>query len=93
MKSPNNTGDRAPAGYLSSPYEVSVLEMNYIKLSCWPKGSYVNPKTNQAINCTPQTDAEATMLKIMPTQLIEHGEIELVPACSLYPYWLVFLFP
>jgi hypothetical protein len=30
------------------------------------------------------------MLKLIPTQLIEHGGIELLPTYSVYPYWLVF---
>lgn len=33
-----------------------------------------------AIGCSPETDIKTPLLKTPPTELIEHGNIELVPA-------------
>lgn len=41
-------------------------------------GSHGNPQ-KQFISCPPLTDAKAPLLKITPTQFIEHREIEPVP--------------
>jgi hypothetical protein len=63
--------------------KLPVLGIGYIPLSCWPKGSHGNSQTTQAvvrtIGCSSQTDGKAPVLKITPTQLTEHGEVELVP--------------
>ena len=65
------------------PMKLPVLGIGYIQLSCWPKGSHGNSQTTQAvvrtIGCSSQTDGKAPVLKITPTQLTEHGEVELVP--------------
>lgn len=39
---------------------------------------------------SPQTDTRATGLRTTPTQLIEHGEVRLVPTQSPYLYVLAF---
>jgi hypothetical protein len=38
-----------------------------------------------------QNDSKVPLLKAKPTQLNEHGEVELVPTLSLYPYVPVFI--
>lgn len=38
-----------------------------------------------ASGCSSQTDAKAPLLKTTSTQLREHGEVKLVPTCSLLP--------
>jgi hypothetical protein len=40
------------------------------------------------IYCSSQTDGKAPLLKIIPTQHIEHGE---VGSEGLHLYWLVFM--
>lgn len=34
---------------------------------------------SKTIGCSPPTDSKVPLLKTTPTQLIEHGETELVP--------------
>ena len=49
---------------------------------------------NQAVAKTKgcsQSPDKAPLLKITPTQLTEHGEVELVPTWSLHPYVLTSL--
>lgn len=56
--------------------------------------SHRNPQTNQAVNktgCSLQTDGDILFLRTIPTQLNEHGEVELVPIWRLHPYLLVSL--
>ena len=40
-----------------------------------------NPKQaiDKAIGCSPQIDGKVLLLKTPPAQLIEHGEVKLVP--------------
>ena len=56
--------------------------LNYTKWGCWPKEPHRNPQTTQAvakaIGRSLQTDCKASLMAA-PTQLIEHGEVELVP--------------
>lgn len=39
--------------------------------------------------CSPQTDGKAPLLRTAPTQLTEHGKVELVPAQNFRPQVLV----
>jgi hypothetical protein len=41
--------------------------------------------------CSPQTDSKALLLKSTPTQVTDHGEVELVPTLNLHSYILVSL--
>ena len=45
----------------------------------------------KTIDCSPQTVSKALLLKTTPIQLIEHGEVKLVPSYSLHLYILVCL--
>jgi hypothetical protein len=62
------------------PMKFLVLELGYIQLIYQPNG---NPQTTQVlanqIDCSPQSDSKTPMMKTISTQLIEHGEVELVP--------------
>ena len=54
--------------------------------------SHENPHTTQAVNdtkgCSPKTETKVPLLNTTPTQLIEHGKLELVPTQSLHFYIL-----
>jgi hypothetical protein len=50
------------------------------------KGGYGHTAIAKAVSCSLQTDSKFLMLKLIPTQLIEHGGIELLPTYSVYPY-------
>lgn len=58
-------------------------ELDYMQLSCWSKRPLWNPQRTQAIaktiGCSPQIDSKAPLLKTASTEIIEYGEIELVP--------------
>lgn len=58
--------------------------MGYIYLNCSSKKSYGNPPNNPGFDkttgCPPRTDDKVLLLKRIPTQLTEHGEMELVPS-------------
>jgi len=43
-----------------------------------PRGPPNNPSIAKATGGSPQTDGQALLLKTTATQLIEHGEVELV---------------
>jgi hypothetical protein len=53
------------------------------------KGTLCEPKTTKTIaktvGCSSQTEGKELLLKRTPIQLIEHGEIKLVPTWSLSP--------
>lgn len=55
--------------------------LGYDQLSCYPTGSCGYPLTTQAIakiiNCSPQIDGKAPLLKTTLEHLTEHGEIDL----------------
>lgn len=61
----------------------SMLEMGYVQLSCLPNGSHGNLPTFQSMANTVggslKTDGKVLLLKPTPTQLSEHGDVELVP--------------
>lgn len=49
--------------------------VEYILLRCWPKGSHgCFAKT---VDCSPQTNSKAVLMKTMPTQFIEGTELVL----------------
>lgn len=78
MKSLSNGGDRVPIGHLLSLKKLPVLVLGYIQLSCWPKGSQENPKQPMLLPRLLSTNL-APLVKTTPVQLIEYGEVELVP--------------
>jgi hypothetical protein len=86
MKLPDNKGNRAPPGYLLSPKEAfrTRNELSLIKFRA--KG---NPKTTQSIDKAiggfPQTNHKAVLLEKVYAQLIEYGEVMLVPKESFHP--------
>lgn len=45
----------------------------------------------QTIDCSPETDSKALLLKTAPTPLIENEDVWLVPTENLHPYALVSL--
>lgn len=70
--------------------KLPVLELCYIPLSCWPKGSHGNSQTTEVVAntmfCSPQTDSKFPLLKTTLIQLTVDGEIELVFTQSLHSY-------
>ena len=83
MKLLNHGGSRALTSHFLSPMKFPVPGMDYIELSCWPKGSHGNPHPQavaKIIGCSPQTDDKALLLNTTPIQLTEHREVQLVPA-------------
>jgi hypothetical protein len=59
--------------------------------SLW-KSAY-NTADAKSKACSPQTDRAHSMQRTISKQLIERGEVELVPTQSLYPYHLVSFVP
>ena len=73
----NNVG--LPHGHVLSPNFLLVLGLGYIQ-SSWPGVPWKSPnKPVKTIGCSPQTDSKAPLPKTALTQLIEHGEVKLVP--------------
>jgi hypothetical protein len=44
---------------------------------------------DKTIGCSPETDGRVSFLKTTSTQLIEHGEVELVATQNIHPHILV----
>lgn len=64
------------------------------KLRVGPIAKKQHPKTQtvaKTIDCSAQADSKAQLLKTTPIQLIEHGEVKLVPALNLHLYFLISL--
>lgn len=68
-------------GHLLSP--ASSTGTIIYPIECLAKGPHRNPQTDQAVAktiiCSVQTDIKAPLLKTIPTQPIEHGEVKVVP--------------
>lgn len=83
MKLSNSWGNRAPIRHLSSPNETSKIGIRLHLFELLAKGSHGKPQTTQSvgktIGCSPQTDRKTPLLKTIPTQFTEHGEVHLVP--------------
>lgn len=83
IKSPNNGEDRVLVARSCHKMKFPVRGVGYIQMSFWPNGSHGNLQTTQAVAKTmlysPQTEGKCTLMKTTPTQLIEHGEVELAP--------------
>lgn len=73
-----NGGDRDPKGHPLSPNKVFIFRNGLNLTDLLKMGSHGNPQ-KQFISCPPLTDAKAPLLKITPTQFIEHRETEHVP--------------
>lgn len=72
------------------------LELHCVQLSCLPMWSHGNPlKTTlvvtNAISSFLQTGSYASFLRIIPTQLINHAEVDLVPTWCLQQYTVISL--
>ena len=84
MKSPNSGGRQSPNScHLLSPNEASNTRIWLHLIELLAKGAQQEhsnkPAFCKTISCSPQTDHKALLLKATPTQLIEHGELDLVP--------------
>ena len=83
MKSPNNGGDRAPTGHLSSPNEVSNTGHELQLIKFLGEGVHENPQTYQAVakatGYSLLTHGKALLLKRTHIQHIEHGQVKLMP--------------
>ena len=94
MKSLNNGGDRAPTVFFLSPQIQYLVGLYLIELLA--KGFSWNSQTMQSkvktIGYSQQSDSKSPLLKVTPTQIIEHGEIEMVPKYTLQPYAVAYLF-
>lgn len=62
--------------------ETSSGRKGCIQLDCWLRGSHRNTQVTQAVamekGCVLQTDRPAELPRIIPTQLIKHGEGKLM---------------
>jgi hypothetical protein len=69
-----------------SQAELPVAVLDCIQLSCWPRVFHGNLQTTQddvrAEGCSLRNDNRTALLRTSSTQLIEHGEVELVRAWS-----------
>ena len=65
-----------------------VDKLGCIQTSCWSRGFHQNPQTTNTTAKTEvfslQTDNRAPLPRTITTQLIENGELMLVPIWSLY---------
>lgn len=82
IKCPNNEEDRIPAGHLLSPNELSSNRNGSV--TGWLGGgggwkSPNNPGCCQDNRLLSTKDSKAPLLKTAHTELIDHGEVELVP--------------
>lgn len=81
-----------PTGHLLTPNETYISRTGLYPTYCWSKRSLGNLQTTQAagkkIGCSPQTGSKVPLLKTMPTQLIEHDVVNLIPIQNLYLYLL-----
>jgi hypothetical protein len=84
--------EMVPNGSVSLVTKVSSSRFGLLlKLSCWSKSSYGKLQTTQTVAKTigcPQTDSKGPLLTTPPSQLIKHGEFELMPTQDLCLYVL-----
>ena len=80
---PKNGGDRIPTGHLLSPNETSSTGIGLHLVEMLVKGVFWESPNNPD-GCSPQTDGQAPLLETTPTQLIKHGEVQLVPTESFH---------
>jgi hypothetical protein len=96
MKPPNNRGDK-PQLAISSAKEASSMGSWLIPVELLAKGLPETSPNNTSyiattiIGFSPSTGSKNSLLKITPTQFIEHEEVELVPTSKLYLCLVVFL--
>lgn len=59
-----------------------------------PKITWDDAKTSflESQGCSPKPEGKVLMLKITPTLIVEHGDVELVPTENLYSCVLVSVF-
>lgn len=83
MKLPSIRGNKVPPGHLPLPNEASGTEVtsNPVIRQIGPIGT-----PNKLCDGFPQSDSKATLLKAITTQVIEHGETELMSHWRLHPY-------
>ena len=89
-KMSNNRGVNVPTGHLLSPNEACSSSVG-LDLSYWSNGSNGKLQTTQTVAKTigcPQTDSKGPLLTTPPSQLIKHGEFELMPTQDLCLYVL-----
>lgn len=83
MKLPNHKGDRTPTGNFSSLNKASNTRNELHLIGDVSHRNPWEPQTTQAvikaIGCSPKTGTKALLLNTTPTQLTEHGEVEMVP--------------
>lgn len=88
MEFPYNVGDHAPTRHLMSPSKTSAPGMDYIFFSHLSRGPIDTLLTSDSIKATnhPFTNSQTLLLKIPPSSIIEHEEIEMVPNLKLHFY-------
>lgn len=93
MKVTNNTGDAVPIGQRLSPNVVSSTRIGIHLIELLAKGISWKIQNNPGCcqYCSLKADNMALFLKTASIQLIEHGEVELVPTRTLQPYILLSL--
>ena len=88
-------GETEPQLYFSCPPRFQYLVGLYL-IELLAKGFSWNSQTTQSkvktIGCSPQTESKSSLLKVTPTQIIEHREVEMVPKYTLHPYAIAYLF-
>ena len=75
------------------PNKASSARAEFHPFELLVKESSRNPQTTKAvaktIGCSPQTDSKASLLKTTLIELIEHGEVKLMPTQNLHSHVLV----
>lgn len=88
-------GETEPQLYFSCPPKFQYLLGLYL-IELLAKGFSWNSQTTQSevktTGYSQPTDSKSPLLKVTPTQIIEHGEIEMVPKYTLHPYVIAYLF-
>lgn len=83
MNSPNTGRDGIPFGHLLSRKEISCTRTGLYPIDLLAKGvqwKYPNnPGCCHQIGCSLQTDCKASLMKTRLPQLIEYGEVKLMP--------------
>lgn len=88
-----NRGRRVSTGHLLSPKQSSSTRMGLHLIELLAKGvpRDQQPRLLPRLQVDFPTVGKAPLLKTTPTQLTEHGEVELVPTQSLHPIVQVFV--
>lgn len=95
LSTPSKEGFGVLTGHLLYQVRLLVAKLNSVSVfnQIVGQGSHGSPQTAHANaetkGCSLKTDNRATLPRTTATQLIEHGEVKLLPEQNLHPYVLV----